>query len=180
MRKVIALSIAVLFLAVFTTSLYAAKTDSSSDKKFVQKAAAGGMFEVEAGKLATQKASSEEVKNFGQRMVDDHSKANEELKQIATDKGMQLPTQMDRKHKELLAKLSKMSGAEFDREYMNAMIKDHQKDIKEYSRQANKGKDPELKAFASKTLPVLKEHLKLAQDIAGKGGQSGQKTQTSK
>lgn len=171
MTRVVAVSVAVLFLALLNTSLYAAEKEQSADAKFMQKAAVGGMYEVEAGKLAAQKGSSDEVKKFGQRMVDDHTKVNDELKQLAGSKGVTLPTALDRKAKDKVDKLSKSSGTEFDQQYANNMVKDHKEDIKEFSKEADKGKDPDVKAFASKTLPTLKEHLKMAQDMAGKGGQ---------
>lgn len=171
MKRVLAVSIAVLFLALLSSSLYAAEKEPSADAKFMQKAAISGMYEVEAGKLAAQKGSSDEVKKFGQRMVDDHTKVSDEVKQLAGSKGVTLPTALDRKHKGKIDKLSKLSGTDFDREYMNMMVKDHKEDIKEFSKEADKGKDPDVKALASKTLPTLKEHLKMAQDMAGKGGQ---------
>ncbi len=171
MKRFVAVSVALLFLMLFSTNVYTAEKEPSADAKFMQKAAVGGMYEVEAGKLAAQKGSSDEVKKFGQRMVDDHSKVNDEMKQLAGSKGVTLPTALDRKSKDKIDKLSRLSGAEFDRQYANDMVKDHKEDIKEFSKEANKGKDPDVKALASKTLPTLKEHLKMAQDMAGKGGQ---------
>ena len=135
---------------------------SSSDRKFMEKAAQGGMAEVQLGKLATEKASAPEVKQFGQRMVDDHSKANDKLKQIASNKGVALPTEMDKSTQHEYDKLSKLSGADFDREYMKHMVSDHKKDISEFKSEANKAKDADLKQFASSTLPTLEEHLNLA------------------
>lgn len=136
---------------------------SSSDRKFMEKAAEGGLAEVELGKLATQKASAPEVKQFGQRMVDDHGKANDQLKQLATSKGVNLPTDLDRSTKREMDKLSKLSGADFDREYMKHMVSDHKKDVSDFKSEANKAKDAELKQFASSTLPTLEQHLQLAQ-----------------
>ena len=132
------------------------------------------MAEVELGKLATQKAASDQVKQFGSRMVEDHSKANDELKQIATAKGMTLPTDLDAKHKNEMAKMQKLSGAQFDRAYMDAMVKDHKETVALFRTQSNSGKDSDLKGFAAKTLPHLEEHLKMAQstDAAVKGAKS--------
>src|SRR5439155_4111397 len=146
-----------------------------SDQKFVTDAAKGGMAEVELGKLAQDKASSDQVKNFGKRMVDDHSKANDELQTLAKNKNITLPTNLDPKDKALRDRLSKLSGAAFDRAYMNAMLSDHQKDISEFKRESTAGKDPDVKAFASKTLPTLEEHLKLAQDTTKTVGTTGTK-----
>jgi putative membrane protein len=136
---------------------------SSGDKKFMEKAAAGGMAEVELGQLAQQKASSDQVKQFGARMAQDHSKANEELKQLATSKGVQVPASLDKDAQKDKAKLEKLSGADFDREYMKMMVDDHKDDVSAFEKTAKSGKDPELKSFAAKTLPTLQEHKQLAQ-----------------
>ena len=147
----------------------ASKTDNgklaSSDRKFVTEALKGGMAEVELGKLASEKASTDAVKQFGQRMVDDHGKAGEELKKIAQDKGVTPPAELDGKHKRLHERLSKLSGAEFDRAYMEEMVKDHRNDVKEFQREAGRAKDPDVKSYASKTLPTLQEHLKQAETV---------------
>jgi len=136
---------------------------SSGDKAFVEKAAIGGMAEVQMGQLAKQKGASDQVKQFGSRMVDDHSKANDELKQVASSKGITLPSDLDAKHKNKMAKLEKLSGAQFDRAYMDDMVADHKEDVAEFQKQAKSGQDPDVKGFASKTLPTLQEHLNMAQ-----------------
>jgi putative membrane protein len=140
-----------------------AKSIPADDKSFAEHAAIGGMAEVEMGKLAQQKAGSDQVKQFGQRMVDDHSKANEELKQVASAKGLTLPSDLDAKHKSKLEKLQKLSGAQFDKAYMDDMVADHKKDVSDFEKEAKAGKDSDVKGFASKTLPTLQEHLKLAE-----------------
>jgi len=146
-----------------------------SDQTFVIGAAKGGLAEVELGKLAQEKAASTEVKNFGKRMVDDHSKANDELQSLAKNKNITLPADLDPKDKALRDRLSKLSGAAFDRAYMNAMLSDHRKDVSEFKRESAAGKDPDVKAFAAKTLPTLEEHLKLAQDTTKAVGTTGTK-----
>ncbi|HTI48577.1 MAG TPA: DUF4142 domain-containing protein [Casimicrobiaceae bacterium] len=133
------------------------------DRKFIDNAAKGGMAEVQLGQLAAQKAQSAEVKQFGQKMVDDHTKANEQLKQIASSKNVELPTAIEGSAKREYDRLSKMSGADFDREYMKHMVSDHKKDVKEFSDEAKSGKDSDVKQFASSTLPTLQQHLQLAQ-----------------
>ena len=155
-----------------TSSMQSAAKVSSSDKSFVEKAAIGSMAEVQMGKLAQQKAGSDQVKQFGTRMVDDHSKANDDLKQVASHKGITLPSDLDAKHKNKMAKLEKLSGAQFDRAYMDDMVADHKEDVAEFEKQAKSGHDADIKGFASKTLPTLQEHLSLAQstDKAVKGG----------
>lgn len=132
-------------------------------QQFVEKAAMGGMMEVQLGQVAQQKANNPQVKAFGARMAQDHGKANDELKQIAGAKSVALPTAMERSHMNDMQRLEKLSGAEFDREYMKHMVGDHKKDISAFEKQAKSGKDAELKAFAAKTLPTLQAHLKLAQ-----------------
>lgn len=142
-------------------------TGMSDDKEdaaeFAVKAADGGMFEVEAGKLAEQKASSGTVKNFGKRMVEDHGKANKELKEIAAKKNITLPATMSKDHQDKINKLSRLSGAEFDKEYMRIMDEDHEKDVKLFEEMANDNDgDAEIKAFAAKTLPTLRMHAEMA------------------
>jgi putative membrane protein len=96
-------------------------------------------------------------------MEQDHSKANDELKKLAADKGVQLATALDSKHKSKVDKLAKLSGADFDKRYMSEMVSDHKNDVKLFQKEADKGKDADIKQFASKTLPTLKEHLQLAE-----------------
>jgi putative membrane protein len=141
---------------------------SAADQSFVKKAGAGGMAEVELGKLATEKASSDDVKKFGQRMVDDHSKANDQLKQLASQKGVNLPSDLEAKDKALKDHLSKLSGEQFDRAYMKNMVRDHTKDVAEFRKESKSAKDNDLKNFASQTLPTLEDHLKQAKSIAPK------------
>jgi putative membrane protein len=153
---------------------------SSGDSNFIKEAAQGGMMEVELGKAAQDKASNEKVKEFGKRMEQDHGKANDELKKIASDKGVQLSSDLDKKHKSNVDKLTKLSGAEFDRQYMRNMVSDHKDDIKKFQNQADKGKDPDLKKFASQTLPTLKEHLQLAESASEAVKSSGKSTKSNK
>lgn len=138
---------------------------SAADKTFVTKAAQGGQAEVELGQLAEQKAQSQKVKDFGKRMVDDHSKANDQLKQIASQEGVTLPTNLSAKDEALKDRLSKLSGEQFDRAYMRNMVMDHKKDIAEFQKEANSGKDPDVKNWASQTLPTLQSHLQEAQQV---------------
>jgi putative membrane protein len=139
---------------------------AAADRKFVHDAAVGGMLEVELGKLAVQKATSEQVRQFGQRMVDDHSQASEQLKAIAQTKGITLPDSLDAKHRKELERLQKLSGAEFDQAYMNLMLEDHQKDIREFRKVAQQGLDPDIKSVAATTLPKLHDHLAMARSAA--------------
>lgn len=136
----------------------------SPDQTFMTKAAQGGIAEVALGKLAKDHAENQAVKDFGQKMVDDHSKANDELKSIASKKNVTLPTDLDAKDKATYDRLSKLNGAAFDKAYMRDMVTDHRKDVAEFQRESNKGKDSDVKSWAAKTLPTLQEHLRLAEN----------------
>ena len=129
---------------------------SDKDKTFMKKAAKGGMMEVAMGQVAEQKAQSEDVKSFGKRMVTDHSKANDELKSIASKKGFELPS------KEHAGKWTS------DKAYIDMMVKDHEKDLAEFKEEANSGSDPDVKKFADDTSKVIQEHLDLVKEIQGK------------
>jgi putative membrane protein len=148
----------------------AKSTSNTADQPFAKEAAIGGMAEVELGNLAKQNAANADVKQFGERMVTDHSKANEELKQWASQKNVTLPSELDAKHKALHDRLSKLNGEAFDKAYMHEMVTDHQKDVAAFRKESTSGKDADLKAWAGKTLPTLEDHLKMAQDTAAKVG----------
>ena len=138
------------------------------DRAFVLEAGPGGLAEVELGRLAAQKGQSADVKKFGQRMVTDHSKANAELKKLAASKGITLPAEMNAEQMAEHAKLAKLSGAEFDREYMTLMVEDHDKDVSAFLDESKDGSDPDIKSFAAKTLPTLQEHQRMAKEIKAK------------
>ena len=141
-----------------------------SDTDFVNTVAMDGMAEVELGHLAMQKAKSPQVKQFAQRMVADHSKANAELKQLASNKNITLPTEPNAAQKADKDRLSKLSGAEFDREYMSLMTSGHNKAVAAFEGEARDGADAAVKNWATKILPTLKEHQSLAKDIVAKLG----------
>jgi putative membrane protein len=133
------------------------------DKNFVTKAAQGGMAEVKLGQLAQERGSTDAVKNFGRQMVEDHTKANDQLKTLAQNKGITLPDSLDAKDQAEYDRLSKLSGSEFDQAYMKFMRKDHKKDVAMFRKESESGQDPEIKSFASSTLPTLETHLRLAE-----------------
>ena len=137
-------------------------TLSEDDKKFVMKAAMGGMAEVAGGQTASTQATDAAVKAFGSQMVTDHSKANDELKTLATTKGLALPSEPDKEQKKTLAEIAKKTGKDFDKAYMKDMVEDHEADVKEFENAAKNGSDPDLKAWAAKTLPTLQHHLEMA------------------
>ncbi|HZH31304.1 MAG TPA: DUF4142 domain-containing protein [Pyrinomonadaceae bacterium] len=148
---------------------------SSADRKFALMAAMGGMAEVEMARVALTKASSDAVKQYAQKMIDDHTTANAELMQIASAKGITLPAAPDAKHRAMMAKMERLSGAEFDRQYISmAGHKDHQKMEKLFRDESMRGRDADLKAFAAKTLPVVRQHLQMARDLhTGMSGMKG-------
>jgi putative membrane protein len=151
----------------------AKKMMKSSDATFALKAAQGGIAEVKLGQLALDKANSPDVKSFAQKMIDDHSKANDQLKAAAAKGRMTLPNTMNPKDQSLYNKLRDLSGPAFDKAYMKAMVKDHEEDIKEFQNEANKGTNAEIKSFASATLPTLQQHLELAKSAEQKVSASG-------
>ena len=138
---------------------------------FVMSAARGGMAEVKLGQLALQKASSADVKQFAQHMVDDHSKANESLIALAQRKNIKLSGDMGEENQKVYNKLEKLSGAKFDKAYMKHMVEDHEKDVKEFEEASkDKSKADDIRAWAKETLPTLRNHLQMAKDIEKKLG----------
>jgi putative membrane protein len=136
---------------------------SKSDAKFINDAAEGGLMEVRMGEIGQQKGQSPDVKTLAQRLVTDHTKANDELKQLASSKGVTIPSQLPEHHQKMLDKLS--NASDFDKSFKEAAVKDHKKDIKEFEKTLKKSNDTELKAWISKTLPTLQEHLRMAEQI---------------
>lgn len=139
-----------------------------SEREFLGKAAEGGEAEVQLGQLAQQKASSNAVKRFGERMVTDHTKANDQLKQLASDEHVTLPQEPSAAQKAELQRLSKLSGNRFDDAYMKLMVQDHTKDVSEFRNESKTASNPKIRQFAGETLPTLESHLKEAKSIAPK------------
>ncbi len=146
-------------------SMSSGKMAGGMDNHFVMEAAAGGMAEVKLGQLAADKGSSDFVKQFGQKMVTDHSKANDDLKAVAQKDNITLPTDVMPKDQALYDRLSKLSGKQFDTAYVAAMKKDHAKDIADFKKEASMGKNPDVKSFASQTLPVVQSHMQMLQSM---------------
>jgi putative membrane protein len=134
----------------------------TADNSFAAKAAQANMAEVKLGQLAEQHAENSNVKSFAQRMIDDHSKNLDQLKQVAEHKGITLPTDISAKDQATYDQLSRLNGAAFDKAYTRDMVSDHENDISEFRQEANHGTDADLKAYANQTLPTLEEHLRLA------------------
>jgi putative membrane protein len=143
----------------------AAPALSKEDRDFLDEAAQGGLVEVRLGEIAVKQAGSDDVKKFGQRMIDDHTKIDARLADIARDEGVILPAEPTRKQQQDIDKLSQLAGARFDKEYMNRMVDDHDHDVKAFEKEAKEAKDPEVKQFVESTLPTLHEHMALARQI---------------
>jgi putative membrane protein len=155
-------------LAVLFTGLIgaaAAQNLSTSEKSFVEKAAKGNLAEVELAKLAQQKSSDSQVKDFAQQMITDHSKANDDLKRIADSAKVKWPDQLTGEPKALYDRLKKLSGNEFDRLYIRSMVEDHKKDVQEYKVESKQVKDPQLKSYVDQTLPIIEQHLTHAESV---------------
>ena len=163
--------LAVAVALAFSGSLaLAADKLSRGDQSFIKEAAGGGMLEVQLGKLAADKAASQQVKDFGKKMERDHSKVNSEIKTLASANNIQIADKLDGKNKSTYDRLAKLSGERFDREYMKAMIDDHKADVDTFKKQADKADNADVKQFASKTLPTLEQHLELAQSTGQQVG----------
>lgn len=133
--------------------------------EFAVEAADGGMLEVQLGQLALTKASSPQVKEFAQSMIDDHSKANEELKNLAQSKNITLPSALSEKNQKDYNDLAEKSGADFDKAYCEFMVKDHKEDLDKFKKAAEKAEDPDLKSWAAGKVPVLEHHLSMAEGL---------------
>jgi putative membrane protein len=135
------------------------------DEAFVRAAARGGLSEIKLGKLAMDQGSNEAVKAFGTRMVAEHTKAGDELKEAAKEENIGLPTDLTAKDQATYDRLSKLSGAEFDQAYAQDMVKDHQQDLRDFQREANHGNDDVIRGFASETVPMIQQHLDQAKEM---------------
>ena len=168
------------YLSVPGIAVAMEKRVGAADQAFAMMAAGGGLEEVQLGKLAADRAASPEVKQFAQRLVQDHTKANQELLTIAQKKGISVPKQLDDTHKAIVKLFSQLEGAQFDREYLRSQVMDHEKETAAFAVQAKEGQDPDLKAFAARQLPILKEHLQKARELAAQhysAGMGGQPTE---
>ena len=162
-----ALTVITLFAAglLVVTGPAAAQVLNNADREFVKKAAIGGMAEVELGRVAMQRAARPAVRSFGERMVADHGRGNTELAALARSKGMDVSTTLDTTHQAMRDRLSGLSGADFDRAYMSEMVRDHTEDVALFESAAQTASDADVKAFAARSLPMLRDHLALARQI---------------
>lgn len=168
MKKVLAFSLPVAAALLMLACAGDASEGGKKSDGFAKEAAQGGMAEVQMGKLAAERGGSAVVKLFGQRMIDDHTKANMELNQLAAGKNIALPQELSSEQKSMMEKLSKLAGADFDKQYVDMMVDDHEHDVEAFQTQSEKGDDAEVRAFATKTLPTLRDHLQMIKDIKSK------------
>ena len=143
----------------------AIKAPDETDKAFIKEAAIGDAAEIQLGQMAQEKASNPKVKQFGQRMVKDHSQADDQLKGIAQSQHISLPTELDPPHKAAAAELSQKAGSQFDQAYMRMMVQDHTKTVNKFKREGTASHDPTVKNFAEQSLPILQSHLQEARQI---------------
>lgn len=142
----------------------------AADKKFAMMVAQTDLAELQVSNLALQKSNNDDVKKMAQKLIDDHTKTTDSMKQIASQKNLTLPTEPDAKHKALATKLQGESGDQFDRDFIAANSADHHKVVSAFEKEANSGKDPDIKSFASQFLPAIQEHTKMIDDSKGKMG----------
>jgi putative membrane protein len=166
-RIFFALTVLGLIMAVFGFSFaqQASPALNSHDMKFMKDAAMNSQLEIKMSQMALNQSNNQQVRQFAQRILNDHTKASQDLTSIAQQKGLTVDTTLDAKQQKTIDDLASKSGADFDRAYMKEATKDHKKDIKAFEKEANKGQDADLKSFASRTLPVLKEHETMAKDL---------------
>jgi putative membrane protein len=161
----------VFFSTAISCAGVALAASSASDRDFAAKAARDGAREVELGKLAVQRSDNEAIKSFGQQMVDDHTKAGEELKAAAEQSGIDLPNETAAAKPD--SALEKLDGAKFDETFARTMVEDHRKAVAMFQHEAEDGGDPNLKMFAKKTLPTLRHHLQMAEELPNRGQTEG-------
>jgi putative membrane protein len=177
MKWTITRTVALAAALVFSVSLMTMRAQLADD--FVGDLARGNMAEISLSQMALQRSQSEAVKQFAQMMVTDHTAAGTELQTLATSKNITLPTAMDQKHQSAMTKLGGESGAAFDRDYMKQMVNDHEKTLSLLQKQADKGTDADLKAFAAKMVPIVQGHLTAARNLSGTLGNGGNSSKMS-
>ena len=139
---------------------------SPTDRMFVKNAMEGGLAEVQLAQLTLQKSSNDQVKQFAQKMIDDHTKLNEQMKPVAQQLGVQAPTQISKKDSKTIAKMQSLSGSAYDQAYIQDMVKDHKKDLSDFQLEASSGSDPTVKDAANQGGQMIAQHLQLIQQIA--------------
>ena len=167
--------IPLVFLATGLTATKLSSNADGADAQFVSSASSGGTAEVRLGELAQQRGSNQTVKDFGKRMVADHTEANKKLQMVAGNESMNISNDLNQEDRATYSKLRHLSGAAFDQAYAADMVKDHRKDIVDFEKEAKYGKDAAVRQFAEETLPTLKHHLQLAEEMEKAVGSSAAK-----
>src|SRR5438445_2680628 len=165
MKALTVISFVAVALIALTVPVAAQGQLNDADREFVNKAAIGNVAEIELGRVATQRAARPSVRSFAERMVTDHEKNNAELTTLARSKGIDVSSTLDTTHQAMRDRLSGLSGADFDRAYMSEMVRDHTEDVALFERAAETSSDPDLKAWAARSLPMLRDHLALARQV---------------
>jgi putative membrane protein len=168
--KTVALLVNAALMSALPVAIAAPKNQSKQDQAFVDEAARGGKMEVDLGRLAEQNASDAEVKQFGARMVKDHTKLNTELGTVAKSIGLTVPTALSAEQQTEYAKLAKLSGAKFDKAYMDLMVKDHTSDLAAFQKEEAATQNQKLKGAVAKAIPIIQEHLNMAKSDSAKLG----------
>src|SRR5215204_6114349 len=176
-QSVIVLMAAAVVGLALVAVLGAQEENTSNAEFFLKKAAEAQQLEIALGRLASQKASSPQVKEFGSKMIEDHQKAGQEVQQLAAREGIQLPMELSEKHRQKRQQFAQLSGKEFDRAYIMYMVRDHMKDLTRFEEGAQAIKDPQVQQWAAGSLPILKQHLHEAQQIATVIGVPGHNAQ---
>ena len=148
------------------SGMQAAGQTSGGDKMFVKNAMQGGMAEVQLGQMTLQKTNNDQVKQFAQRMIDDHTKMNDQMKPVAQQLGVDVPRQVSKKDRATMAKLEALSGPAYDQAYIKDMVKDHKQDLSDFQMEASSGQDQTVKDAASQGSKVIAQHLQMAQQMA--------------
>jgi putative membrane protein len=146
--------------------MQAAGQPSPTDRMFVTKAMQGNMAEVQLGQLTLQKSNNEQVKEFAQRMIDDHTKLNDQMKPVAQQLGVTVPNEVAKNDRKTMAKLQALSGSAYDQAYIRDMVKDHKQDLSEFQMEASSGQDQTVKDAATQGSKVIAQHLQMAQQLA--------------
>jgi putative membrane protein len=167
LTSILGIGIVIALSPTFSAEEQKSEKASASDTAFMMKAADGGMTEVELGKVAEKNGQKDDVKTFGNHMVKDHGKANDDLKSVAGKMKVTLPEKVSAKHQAKIDQMSKMSGDAFDTAYVKGMVEDHEKTVADFEKASGTVKNADLKKFIDDTLPVIKEHLEMARKMQG-------------
>ncbi len=166
MKRVVLLFVTTIAMIAFGSGTAGAR--GMNDRDFVKKTSDGDLMEISLGRLAEHQATDPDVKRFGERMIKDHTQGMHQLQSLASKIGLEVSRDMDREEQDMVHHLSTLKGSDFDRAFMKHMAEDHKEDIQMFERMAKESANPELRNYARQTLPLLREHLQMAEDIYNK------------